>query len=72
MELIIKKLKSKVSRACVVINNYLDIVENNIDKRYQDIAKKLEDIFKDDLLREERDTNTFLTKTWYYILNFIA
>ena len=39
-------MRGKITKGCVVINNYLDIVENNIDRRYQEIGKKLEDIFR--------------------------
>lgn len=62
LELQVKKMKGKITKGCVVINNYLDIVEGNIDRRYQEIGRKLEEIFKEELEREERDANVFITK----------
>ena len=58
-----KRLRGKISKGCVVMNHYLDITESAIDKRHIEIGRKLSEIFKEELLREERDTDLFITKS---------
>ncbi len=45
-----------------MFNEYLDLIENATDNRYVEIGNKIEEIFKEELNREEKDVSPFITK----------